>query len=285
MKHLRIKVIVLFCWFMLLYYEGRYVFFLEKSIITDLFTVLLVVVILLNPRLTRIPLWLQLLVPALIFLVVKVMTLELKNELEIGLTAFEIFAVMITTLLLSWMNSSITDYEDLLAKVIIGKHERIPELRNEGLGFIYREVRRARNHQRPLTLLAVSVNEKNNKYLKERMVQEIQLALQKQFKLSGLSKILCDELEDCAVIVQHDDHFIVALPETSFEDVPVIIDRLEKKAPEFIGQIGTASLPMDSFTFEGLIEKAISEMNARQNSQALTDLQRMPSEKPSSIPK
>ena len=200
----------------------------------------------------------------------------------------EIMAVVVTALLAYWLGKAMNEFEHAVSQISIGRFDRLPALDATGQGFIYREVRRARNHQRPLALMAIRVNERSLKLTLDRMVQEIQLAMMKQYKLSGLSKTLCKELEDCAIILQQEDHFIIALPETKPEEVPVIIDRLRKKAADLFGvelEIGAATLPKDSFTFEGLIDKATMEMRAKFKAQHLVDFDGVPSEKPVTVSK
>jgi GGDEF domain-containing protein len=83
-------------------------------------------------------------------------------------------------------------------------------------------------------------------------------------------------LEDCTVIVQTNEHFVVVLPETTQEDLPFVLDRLRKQAADQVGiklKIGTASLPEDSLTFEGLIEKATMCMHADLEIQQFIELE------------
>jgi hypothetical protein len=97
----------------------------------------------------------------------------------------------------------------------------------------------------------------------EKNAQEIQYFVVKQLKLHGLSKLLCSQLEDCAIIVKEDDHFLAVLPETTPEETLVVMQRLHQKAFVELGveiKIGMASLPHDSYTFEGLVDKANREM-------------------------
>ena len=124
-------------------------------------------------------------------------------------------------------------------------------------------MRRARNHHRPLALISISVEEKTIEPVVERMVKEIQLSMIRQYKLQGLSKLLCQELEDCAVIVRDTDRFLAVLPETMPEELPFVLERLRKKASDQVSvglKIGVATLPNDSNTFEGLVDRATLAM-------------------------
>jgi GGDEF domain-containing protein len=101
------------------------------------------------------------------------------------------------------------------------------------------------------------------------MVQEAQQAMMKQYVLSGVSKTLCNELEDYDIIAKRNDHFLVLLPEATPDRLPDLIKQLRKAVSERVGvtlQIGTASLPENAITFEGLVEKAEEKMAAEPKS-------------------
>ena len=143
-----------------------------------------------------------------------------------------------------------------LQSITISHREKVTETTTEGQGILYREVRRARNHQRPLAVMAIAVDENSIKGAVDQIVKEAQQSIIKQFTLANVSKTLCEKLEDCDIVVQTNDHFLVVLPETKPDDLPGLIDRLRKQVAEQVGvelKIGTASLPQDGFTFEGLL--------------------------------
>jgi hypothetical protein len=105
----------------------------------------------------------------------------------------------------------------------------------------------------------VAIEEKSLRLNLDRIVQEAQLGMIKHYALSRVAKLLCDRLEDCDIIVQNNEHFLILLPETKPEDLPGLIERLRRQVSEQVGvevNIGTASLPYDSYTLEGLIDQA-----------------------------
>jgi hypothetical protein len=126
--------------------------------------------------------------------------------------------------------------------------------------------------------MSIAVEEKSIKVALDRMVQEAQLTMMNQYALSGVSKLLCDKLEDCDTIVQSNNNFLVVLPETLPEDLPGLIERLRQQVYEQVGvnlKIGTASLPQDSFTLEGLVDKAIHDMEADLKPQQMVKLEQL----------
>jgi GGDEF domain-containing protein len=169
----------------------------------------------------------------------------------------------------------VSEFESAIAHITIGRRSQAAEPPLPGRGSIYREIRRARNYERPLALMAVAVEEKSVQVALDRMVQEAQLTLMKQYALSGVSKVLCEELEDCNVVVQSNGHFLIGLPEVTPEQLPSLMERLRQLVSEQVGvslKIGAASLPQDGLTFEGLQDKAIKDM--------ASDLERQPSTRP-----
>lgn len=226
----------------------------------------------------RIPLWLFLSAPIPIFLAVKAWTGELEGSVAILLTIAEVLAIGITTILSYWVSQAISEFENSVAHITIGQRDRIPESASVGQGAIYREVRRARNHQRPLTLMAVAIEEKSIQVALDRMVQEAQLRMMKQYVLSSVSKTLCEQLGDCDIVVESNGHFLVALPETTPTDLPILIDGLRQQVSAQVGvelRIGTASLPQDGLTLEGLIDKSMKEIQVEEESQPFIELEQV----------
>lgn len=288
MKHLRFRVTIFSCWLIAFYSIDRLVDSIDLSNLAYIFVLTMVVTILFSSRLIRIPMWATITFPTSIFLIFKAFTASLLTNTLIGITVIEVSAIIVTGLLTSWVSKAIFDFERAVVKLIIGHRDPMPETDSAGQGFIYREVRRARNHQRPLALLSVSVDENSIKSSADRVLREVQLSMTRQYVLTGVSRLLCDQLEDCAIIVQNNDRFLIALPETKPEEVPVIIKRLHKQVSENVGvelEIGVATLPKDSLTFEGLIEKATREMRTNLKSSAIVDIDRNPSDNPMTVTK
>ncbi len=269
MKQLRIRAILLTCWLIAFYIMAHFWEPFNVSPITYLFVLVLVIFVLTTPQLKRIHLLWMLTVPAIVFFVIKaLMELPLVgNALPVTIT--ETCAIILTTLLLLWVRNAIYDFERAVTEITMGRRDKVIETATEGQSILYREVRRARNHQRPLTLMAIAVDENSIKGAVDRMVKEAQQSVIRQFTLASVSKTLCEKLEDCDIVVQTNNHFLVVLPETKPEDLPGLIDRLRKQVADQVGvdlKFGTASLPQDGFTFEGLLDKATLEMQASMES-------------------
>lgn len=279
MKRIRFRVILLACWLVVFCNLERLLEPLTVSGFTYALTLAMMIIALIVPRVVQIPLWTMLVAPVPILLLFKAGMGEFAKSLSIPQAFLEVCILALTTFLAYWVSMAICEFESSVAHISVGRNDKLPESDAMGQGLLYREVRRARNHQRPLTLMAVGVDEKSIKVALDRMVQETQMAMMKQYALSDVSKTLCKAFEDSDLIVKSNDHFLIVLPETRAENIPGLIERLRQQISDEVGvnlKIGTASLPGDGFTLEGLIDKATGEMQGDQASYRVTDIERLP---------
>lgn len=261
MKRIRVRVVILACWLIFIFFINRLLEPISISNATVSFVIVMVGTTLAMPRKPAALVWVITIVPIIALFLIELWSGHLSSDLGIYLTILEVFIVVIATVLASWVSGALSEFESSVAQISLGKTQ--DETSRLGLGSIYREVRRARNHQRPLALISIGVEEKSYDLAVNKMVQEIQLSMVKQYKLQGLSKMLCEQLEDCAVIVRDSDRFLAVLPETMPEELPFVLERLRQKAFEQVNlelKVGVASLPHDGYTFEGLVDKATEAM-------------------------
>ncbi len=278
MKRIRFRIIILTCGLVVLSNLERLLEPLHYNGLTYMIALVMVLIALIGPRVVRIPLWMILTAPVLLLLIYEAWIGLLGQSISIPFILVEGFSIGLTALLAHWVNLAISEFESSVAHITIGHHSKSPEPDSVGQGLIYREVRRSRNHQRPLTLMTIEVDEKSIKVALDRMVQQAQLAMMKQYTLSNVSKTLCDKLEDSDIIVQRNDHFLIVLPETRPEHIPGVIERLRQQVSDQVGvdlKIGTASLPIDGFTLEGLIDKATAEMQADLEPHRISEIERL----------
>jgi len=269
MKRLRLLVAMLITWLILFYSIERLSEPINISRVAYPFAPLLALLIVLVPRLRKTPLWILLTVPTPIFLVLKAWAGYRVWGTGIPLTITEICAIAVTTILAYLVSNGVNEFERAIAHITIGSSDKLPDSFSTGQAEMYREVRRARRHQRPLALVAIGIEEDSIQIALDRMVQEVQQVMMKRYVLSSVAKTLCNELEDYNIIAQDNSHFLVLLPETISEQLPSLVDRLRKAVSEQVGvalRVGTASFPQDTVTFESLVEKAVAEMNEEPDS-------------------
>jgi GGDEF domain-containing protein len=264
MRRLRFLVAILIIWLFLFYNIERLSKPININRVAYIFVPIMAILTILVPRLRKVSLGVLLVVPIPIFLVFKAWLGYLVWGTAIPLTVTEICVIALTTILARRVSNGLREFESAIANITIGQVGKLPEPFSTGQGEMYREVRRARHHQRPLTLMAIGIEEGSIQIALDRMVQEVQQAMMKQYMLSGVSKILCDELADYNIIAQRNDHFLALLPEVTPEKLTDLIERLRGAVSERVGvalQIGVASFPEDAVTFESLVEKAVEEMD------------------------
>jgi GGDEF domain-containing protein len=265
MKRMRFIVAALIVWLFLFYNIERLSEPINLSSVGYTFVPLMAVLTILVPRLRKVPLAMLLVVPIPIFLMFKAWVGRPIWGTAIALTVTEICVIALTTILARWASNGLSEFESAIANITIGQIGKLPEPFSIGQGEMYREVRRARHHQRPLVLIAIGVEEESIQVALDRMVQEVQQAMMKQYVLSDVARALCDELEDYNIIAQRNSNFFTLLPEVTPDKVTELIERLCRAVSEQVGvtlRIGTASFPEDAVTFESLVEKAVGEMEA-----------------------
>jgi GGDEF domain-containing protein len=222
-------------------------------------------VIVLLPPVRRFPLWALLIAPLSVFAVLKVVGRSQWGT-TLPLTLIEAAIIAVTVILARWVSDGLEEFAQVVARLTIGRDHRLPDSFAEGQAEMYRELRRARHYERPLAVMSIGVEEDSLQIALDRMVRETQHAMMKQYVLSDVANTLCDELEDYNVIAQHDDHFLILLPEVKVEDLTDFVKRLQNGMYERSGvrlRVGVASFPDDAATFDGLVDCAEKGMDGK----------------------
>lgn len=135
----------------------------------------------------------------------------------------------------------------------------------ESQGEIYREIRRARRYERPASLVALSVAA-TEEHASGRLLREAQQALAQRYADGQVARLLLEETDAAAVITRRNSHFVVLLPEVDAVRARHLVLRLGNTvAARWKLRLcaGTASFPDQEVTFEGLLERAESELGAQ----------------------
>jgi GGDEF domain-containing protein len=281
MKRMRFLVAMLIIWLFLFYNIERLSKPVNLTGVAYTFVPIVAALTISVPRLRRVPLWVLLGVPIPIFLVLKTWVGSPVWGMAMPLTVTEICVIAVTIILARWVSNGVGEFESAIAHITIGEVDRLVEPFSTGQAEMYREIRRARHHQRPLALMAVGVEEQSIQVALDRMVQEVQRAMMKRYVLSDVARTLCHRLEDYNVVAQTNDHFLILLPEVTSEQLTDLAGRLRQVVSEQVGvtlQVGTASFPDDAVTFESLVEKAVGEMNGKKKPESSLRPQRLATE-------
>ena len=136
---------------------------------------------------------------------------------------------------------------------------------DESQGEIYREIRRARRYERPASLVALSVAAGEDR-APGQLLREAQQALAQRYADGQVARLLLEETDAAAVITRRNSHFVVLLPEVDAVRARHLVLRLGNTvAARWKLRLcaGTASFPDQEVTFEGLLERAESELGAQ----------------------
>jgi hypothetical protein len=263
MKTIRIRIIILEIWLVFICFIAATLNSITFGIqmVWIVFAIQLAAVVL--PQISKISFWFLVILLTSLFLSSLFLLSDLSGVNTILLTIGNIFTFSITAMFSRWLNLALTKYEQNNTDTIPEESKKVSDSVNTGLGLIYREVRRARNHQRPLALLSIAIDKDSIASSGKASKDNNRHPKNMKDVYQDLSKMLVEQLEDCTIIAQNTDHFLAALPETTPEDLVFVVKRLHQKACEQIGveiTIGAATLPEDEYTFEGLFERATQLM-------------------------
>jgi len=264
MNALRRWLVVFVAWIFFIFNIERLSSPVNISMFRYIFLVLVTLMVLVVPFSRKLPL--QVIIPSavLLFLMAKLAYGRSVWGPALPLTVTEISAIILTSLLARRLNHSLDEFQEAVASISISRVGKLVRPFSTGQGEMYREVRRARQHGRPLTMLALEVDENSVSVAMNQMVKEVQQAMMEQFVLAGVAGVLCDELQDFDIIAQQDNRFLVLLPETKKEDLVNVINPLRQAVLERTGiklQVGAAAFPGNGMTFESLVEEAIKDVD------------------------
>jgi GGDEF domain-containing protein len=264
---MRFQVAILAFWLVVFYNNERLGGQMDMAGPIYVFVPVVAVITILIPRLCRVPLWALSGTFILAFLILRVLAGSRVWDPALPLIVTEVCIIALTAVLAYWVRSSVNKFEEAVVCITTGQNTQVPEPSIGGQAEMYRELRRARRHNRPLALVVIGVEENSISVALDRMVQEAQQAMMKHYVLSQISKALCNELEDYSIVAQTDDRFWILVPEMASDGVPTMVDDLQETVFERVGivpRIGAASFPDDALTFDSLMEKAVSEMKREQ---------------------
>jgi hypothetical protein len=193
----------------------------------------------------------------------------------IPITVTELGAIALTGVLAHRLARSLQEFESAVANITIGRIGKESTPFSSGQAEMYREVKRAREHNRPLTMVAMKVKEGSMQVAMHRMVEEAQRTMMKRYVQAGIARILSEELQDYDIVAQQDDWFILLLPETPPEEHACLAARLHQVIAENMRvdvEIGTTTFPDEAVTFESLIDLAIHKVEDKLSAQPQSSL-------------
>lgn len=180
------------------------------------------------------------------------------------LTITQVSGIVLTGLIARQISYGLRDVKQIVNNVTTAYIGKLPQSFSEAQGIIYKELRRARRHHRPLSVITLQVDPASVKVALPRMIKEIQQVMMNEYAMAGITRVLDSNVTDFGTIALRDNQFIVVLPEITDHEAPLIAQSLCNAVQEKMDvklHIGTASFPTEAVTFEALIDLASSKAN------------------------
>ena len=178
------------------------------------------------------------------------------------LTTTEVSVLIITLLLVDRVSRAASDFEASVNDLTL--HQFVDGMDSAAADFsqLYREVRRARQHDRPFGIVTVSTCDVDS-VAYSRILQEIQRNSLRQFVNAKLGKVISECIGDLELVARHGQNFVVAVPEATPHQLHDVAKRLNSVIGCQLGwqaKIGTALFPSEEVTLAGLLSRAEREM-------------------------
>ncbi|WP_153558899.1 nucleotidyl cyclase domain-containing protein [Roseimaritima sediminicola] len=262
MKRLQLSILMLFGWFFVFYNIER----LFEPINLASFVYLLApacgMVLLAVPRLYRMP-------PALFLPVALVAVVVLRSAFgyrldgaAFSLAVTETVAVWITLWLSGHLARGLEEYRSAAATAIFSHVmdcRPLAEVQSE----IVREVRRARQYDRPIAVLTLQPVDQAASDTLDRFSNDFKEALLEQYVSARVARCVSEQLRQYDILTQSDDRLIALLPELSREEGLAMAAQLRTQMHAEIGidlRVGISMFPEDEITAIGLIERAEADV-------------------------
>jgi len=259
MKRLYLSLVGIILWFFLLYNIERLIAPINIASFVYVYAALIAIITLALPALNQ---WSSLMLYALVlapfFLLKLLMGYEIAGQ-NLPITIAEMSALYFTLIIARRLGRLLYRVQDEIARLTVVDFNHGVKDFSDGQSEIYREVRRARRYTRPAALLIVKANGKSLDLAEEQIMDEIRESIARNHINARFANFLRTQLKFSDVITRNDDSFVILLAETTREQVPSVINRLERSASEELGlslEIGFSSFPSEAVTFAGLLEQA-----------------------------
>lgn len=263
MRRLRLSCAIFFCWLFVLYNIERLYNPINIASFVYVFACLSAAPLVLVPRLSQVALF-KLLAPlAAVMLVLKPVFGYSIGGQNLPLTLIELGVVSLTVAMAYHVGRRLEEARNAVVSTLIS-HLNQTRPFDKGLEDMYREVRRARAFNRPLTLLAVAPTTDSASVTLDRFTKEAHKEAVEQYVQARLAKVLSTGTKGSDIITRAGDHFVMLLPETGRHKANRLVKKLRSKVQSELGldiAIGASVFPDDEVTFVKLVERAQAAMD------------------------
>lgn len=182
------------------------------------------------------------------------------------ITIVEVCALTVTAALSHQIAFRLYGIEKASAGMIADEPGRQPLSLETAQTVMYREVRRARQHDRPLAVLAVASTGQSVNATQERLLRELERELLDKYTNARIADLLAKETSDHGIVAQCNRHFLVLLPETDRQAAEEIVQQLNTSVKTAMGlklRVGVSTFPDEEVTLVGLLQRAEAAMRER----------------------
>ena len=151
----------------------------------------------------------------------------------LAITIIEFSFITINLLLLKPLAQIALDIEDMVTKLTfrqIGLPPRL--LESIDTEELYRELKRCRRFQHPVVLLHVETEGNINDDALKTIMKELNKSIVQRYMQARVAKLLSEDLRDSDLIAQHEDGFIVLMPETKSDEIDDLLKMIRYEAVE-----------------------------------------------------
>lgn len=265
MTRLRFWAIILITWLILLFNIERINSPINIQAYTYIFVALTAVFTLILPKLQWLPYWTLILFSIAAFLLVKVFWHQhMIWGAALPLTVTQVSIIVLTGSISRQINSGLRELEDVISGITFNRIGSLPKSFSEMQGSIYKELRRARRYQRPLSVVTLRVDQDALHRALPEMIKTAQQAMMREYVFANVSRLLDENMDDFDTITLRDNDFVLILPEKTSDEAWLVAQQLQEVIHEEMHitlQTGMANFPDEAITFETLIEKAIESVD------------------------
>lgn len=270
MKKLQFFIALLIVWLIFLFNIERLTRTVDIRSYTYIFVALIAIIVVAWPGLSNRYFWVIQVAVIPTYLIIKVLLergtwqQNLFDGFAFPTTVTQVAAIVLTGILARQISSGLLDVKHIIHNLTFGRIGTLPSRFSEEQGVMYNEIKRARRFQRPLSILALKVDDNTIKGMLPKMVEEIQQAMLHEYAYAGMARILDENLLEHDIIVRRSDYFLILLPETTVEDTPIVVKKISEAIRSKMDvrlRAGVANFPSDAATFERLIDLAMQRSN------------------------
>jgi hypothetical protein len=186
---------------------------------------------------------------------------------HLPITVTEYAAIAISILLARRVAAAIEEFEQATLRSMTSHLVDRSQAFQQGQADLYREVRRARQHRRPLSLLIMAPLESPDADVLDRFTTEAIRKMGKRYVTARLADLLSRKLKDCDLISEQNGRFVVLLPETRAKRASAVSMELQRLAQTELNlkvKIGHAVFPDDEVTLVRLLDRAEAIMRGEE---------------------